>query len=148
MGRKRAPSSGTPEDTLAVVDLMYEYCHALDSCEAERGADCFTPDGIWEARLLDGSVIEGHSFHGHDELLAYFLRIAERNPPGAQLHVLANPRVNVTGDTATAESYFTTLTKGESNPVLGSMGRYADRVERRSDGQWRFAERLILVRSD
>jgi hypothetical protein len=64
------------------------------------------------------------------------------------LHVLANPRVNVTGDTATAESYFTTLTKGESNPVLGSMGRYADRVERRSDGQWRFAERLILVRSD
>ena len=148
MSLKRVPSSGTPEETLAVLDLLYEYCHALDAGEAERGADCFTPDGVWEARWLDGSVVEGHSFHGHAELLAYFERIAERNPPGAQLHILANPRSVITGDTATSQSYFTTIQKGETTPILGSMGRYSDRLERGSDGQWRFVERLILVRSD
>jgi hypothetical protein len=148
MRTTRIPSSGSPEETAAIVDLMYEYCHALDSCEPERGVDCFTPYGVWEARLLDGSVINGHSFAGQAELLGYFRRIAERNPSGAQLHILANPRVTITGDTAVAQSYFTTLVKGESGPTVGSMGRYADRVVRTDDGLWRFAERIILVRGD
>src|SRR6185437_16389590 len=104
MSDRRRPSSGSPEDTLAIVDLMYEYCHALDNGEPRRGADCFVPEGIWEARLLDGSVIGGHSFHGQAELLAYFERIAEQNPPGAQLHVLGNPRIFFFNDTATTES--------------------------------------------
>jgi hypothetical protein len=148
MSDKRRPSSGSPEETLAIVDLMYEYCHALDNGEPKRGVDCFVPDGVWEARLLDGSIIDGHSFHGHAELLAYFERIADRNPPGAQLHILADPRVTISGDTATAESYFTTITNGGPGPVLGSMGRYADRVARGADGVWRFVERIIVVRAD
>lgn len=128
----------------AVVDVLYEYAHTLDGGDAEGCADCFTDDGVWQARWWDGGDVPDHRFCGRDELVGYFRRIIDLHPPWTQLHLVSNPRVEVDGATATAASYFTTV--GVGQPV-GSVGRYDDRLVH--DGvRWRFAERTILARVD
>jgi len=140
----------------AVVDVLYEYAHALDGGDAAACADCFTDDGVWQAQWWDGAAIPDHRFCGRDELVGYFNRIVALHPPWTQLHLVANPRVQVDGDAATATSYFTTVALGQPSPTLGApplgptlgaMGHYVDRLVR-GDDRWRFAERTIVARAD
>jgi hypothetical protein len=51
------------------------------------------------------------------------------------------PRIDLAGDRATADSYFARLAAASEGPQLASFGRYRDVLTRCPDGRWRFGER-------
>jgi uncharacterized protein (TIGR02246 family) len=145
-GGEEEPMSPTEaaDEAAAVVDVLYAYCHTLDAGDALGCADCFTADAVWEAVWTDGTPIEGFRHAGREELVAFFRQIAVEHPPWTQHHLVNNPRVQVDGDEAAAQSYFTTVLPG-APPQVGSAGRYLDRLVRGADGAWRFAVRTIVA---
>ena len=63
--------------------------------------------------------------------------------PRKTLHYISTQTIEVHGDTAAAETYFTTIHFGTRNGVnlkLQTYGRWIDRFERRN-GEWRVIDR-------
>jgi hypothetical protein len=70
---------------------------------------------------------------GADSILAAF----RARPPRTSRHIVANIRVSVGGDAATATSQILLFTAAGQPPLVGT---YADRLVRTGAG-WRFVER-------
>ena len=70
---------------------------------------------------------------GREAIVAAF----KARPPRATRHIVANIRVDVSGDSATATSQILLFTAAGAVPLVGS---YHDRLASTADG-WRFTER-------
>lgn len=70
---------------------------------------------------------------GREAIVAAF----KARPPRATRHIVANIRVDVSGDSATATSQILLFTAAGAVPLVGS---YHDRLAKTADG-WRFTER-------
>jgi anthranilate 1,2-dioxygenase small subunit len=69
-------------------------------------------------------------------------------PRGKTLHMVTNLEIEVTGDSAVAQSSFLITRSGESEHTkLHASGRYNDKFVRR-DGAWLFKERQAIVDSN
>jgi ketosteroid isomerase-like protein len=121
------------EDERAIVDTLYSYGHALDYGLREVWTNCWTERAVlhWPGVSFDGRAAIVQAFDDHTHA-----------PDRFHKHVLVEPRVSLSGDTAVVDSYFARLDAGDDGPVLRSFGRYRDRVVRCDDGRWRIAERL------
>ena len=94
------------EARAAVVDVLYQYSHALDYGDEATFLECFTDDAGWHAdNRLTGSVMR---YAGRAELAA-FAAGHTRPPELFHKHVVVDPRVSVDGDRATAVSYVVML---------------------------------------
>lgn len=63
----------------------------------------------------------------------------------AHQHFLANPTIDITGDTAHSEVYVLFVLWQRDQPLVEiNGGRYLDRWERR-EGEWRIVERVVIV---
>ena len=61
-------------------------------------------------------------------------------------HLLIEPRVVVTGDEASVQSYFLRVEPQDSAPTqIVASGRYLDRLIRCDDGRWRITERVAEI---
>ncbi len=112
----------TPEDHVAIADLLARYCLALDRDDADGWVALFTPDARYE--------VHGRSFDGHDGLRAML-----GGAPGG-LHLGGPPVVEMTGPDAarTARNLlFVDRRSGESRRAV-----YEDDLVRTADG-WRIA---------
>jgi ketosteroid isomerase-like protein len=116
--------ASTTEDRDEILQLLYRYNHAMDSGDAHGWADLFTEDAVFDAA---GQVVSGR------EALVEFA-----SSVGGSRHVLANPVIDVAGDTATARAYLF-LFRGTTVSIVGS---YEDEVVRTPAG-WRFAKRVF-----
>jgi hypothetical protein len=132
------------EDERAILQVMYDYGYGVDYGDEELWLDCWTPDAeaayVWtgqgEPRMTD------QRFRGHDELRGFIGRHTHA-PVKYHKHLLVEPRIRVTGDRATASSYFARLDiTPDEEPFLSSFGRYEDTFVRCADGRWRFSERV------
>jgi hypothetical protein len=125
--------------------LVIAYTHLVDSGEAERVVDLFTPEGVCElpaARLC-----------GHDELRAFF-RTREQSRALVTRHVCTNVAIDVVDEhSATGRAYLTLYRhRREDAQATGPapleapvfIGEYQDRFVEH-EGSFRFAERRAIA---
>jgi hypothetical protein len=131
------------EDERGVIRTLHRYGQALDRGDADGFVDCFTADGTFTAGGRDPAHTT-FSLRGRDALHA-FAGGHSRPPHGYHQHHVAEPVVDLDGDTATCRSTMFVVMEHEERPVLRVFGRYEDRLERGDDGVWRFAERVAAI---
>lgn len=129
------------EDKEAVRTTLERYTQYQEARDYESYSRLFAADG---ELVLRRETATG----GPPGILATMLRdYASAGAPGGPLegmrHLLSNVRIDVNGDTATAESRWTMLMPNEDGGArVGGTGRYIDTLVR-EDGEWRFKRRVI-----
>jgi hypothetical protein len=118
------------EDRSEILQLMYRYNHLYNAGEAEAWANLFTPDG--EEQVVDGPTVSGR------ESLASHCVESGKYRNTVEHHVVTNPAIDVTGDTATTQATLL-LFRGVE---LALIGTYDDKLARTAEG-WRFARRTF-----
>jgi 3-phenylpropionate/cinnamic acid dioxygenase small subunit len=114
----------TPEDHVAITNLLARYCLSLDLDDVDAWVALFTPDATYE--------VYGRSWDGH-EGLRKMMRVA----PGG-LHLGGPPVIDiVTADAALTMQNLLFL-EAKTGTVRRSV--YNDELKRTEDG-WRIAKR-------
>jgi len=124
------------EAELAIQRVIVDYAARLDARDYKGYVALFTEDGEWTNRV--GS----HKGHAAIEKMLTVL-----GPAGAvntsNYHLVSNPRVTVTGDTATATSRYLFVMRGkDGSPRPALAGLYADELVRQTDGSWKIKRRV------
>ena len=119
----------TPDDRLALFDLVARANHALHVRDGEGWAATFAEDGV---SLTEG----GEEVRGQAALAAMIDGI----PPNTERHWAGNFVLEVVDDAVVMRSDAAVL---DMNRVLHA-GRRTDTL-RRLDGQWRFVERRFVA---
>jgi 3-phenylpropionate/cinnamic acid dioxygenase small subunit len=114
----------TPEDHVAITQLLARYCLTLDHDDIDGWVALFTPDAVYE--------VYGRSFAGHDGL-----RKMMSGAPGG-LHLGGPPVIHML-DGDQAETQQNLLFIDRTDDVTRSAV-YTDRLVRTDDG-WRIAHR-------
>jgi len=119
----------TPEDKLAVLDLIARYNNAIDNREADAWAATFVEEGRFE-------VVGGPVMTGRDALVAYVRGL----PPSDSRHWTTNTIIEGTDTEATVRCYLAMMGAGG----ISITGRYSDTAVRVGDS-WKFRERRVTV---
>ncbi len=130
------PAAVSVDDRLAIVDLTFAYCWAIDNNDYAALDQVFTPD----ARAELGRTCDG--------VEAIKSRIAEAlDPLDDSQHMVTNHQVTVDGERGTCRCYLQAQHVRQNptgGPNLIVAGRYEDEVVRMPDG-WRIAKRVLTV---
>jgi hypothetical protein len=125
-----------------ITALIHEYAFRLDAGDLDGVAELFA-----HAEL--GSTVRPERARGAQEARATYRGVVlyDDGTPRT-MHCITNVtvRLDESGTTASARSYFTVLQQvddGALGPIIA--GAYQDRFER-VDGRWRFSERVIEPR--
>jgi hypothetical protein len=116
------------EDIEAIRALKARYCAACDNGhDPAEIAEVFAADGIWESPTVG-------VFDGCEAIAAEFqlagLRVSQSQ------HAVTNPRIEVTGDTATGVWYIVALfDRPTESGATWTLGRYHEEYVR-LDGRW------------
>jgi hypothetical protein len=117
----------------AVRELLYRYCFAMDQhCFDALGA-LFTGDGEWIAPY--GRAV------GPDAIATLMARNVPVMP--RRMHFTMNSVIEVTGDTATAQSNYLVMLDAGAGPTPSVCGIYADTLAWTAVG-WRFRRRELI----
>ena len=108
--------------------MIVAYAAANDAGEWDAVGAMYVEDGRMSRPTAPDDFIEGRA-----AILAAF----KARPPRTTRHIVANIRVDVSGDTATATSQILLFTGADKAPLVGS---YHDKMAR-TPGGWRFSER-------
>ncbi|MEU1183941.1 nuclear transport factor 2 family protein [Streptomyces sp. NPDC005820] len=120
------------EDLHALQQLRARYCQYLDDRRWGELVDLFTPDGTF---------VGLSTARGRAELLAFFPGLL-RGSLTSWWHFSANETLDVSGDTATGETWLLQPCVVDGQAHLAA-GRYTDRMVRTADGHWLFEERRV-----
>jgi uncharacterized protein (TIGR02246 family) len=124
------------EDVEAIRLLMLEYRACLDAKDIRGYADLFAAEGEFVAGDMHARGPQ-EIFDLVDGMRGNLL--TDRG--GDDVHIVANPTIEVDGDRGTADSMWIYILRGEDDqPVLSKIGSYHD-VFAREDGRWRFLRR-------
>lgn len=125
------------EDLLQIHQLFVDYGRHLDKRDFHAYAQLFSEDG----ELLLGPLARAR---GRAEIETVMAKVLG-DVPGANVHIISSPAVELDGDRATAEVMWTVLNRStKGNPVLTMVGHHVDDLVR-EDGCWRFARRSGFV---
>ncbi len=127
------------EDWFEVHNLFIRYTTALDRCDPDAVADCFTEDGLVISPLLG-------DFQGRPDIRAFAERTARASRErGAQFrHAVSNLAARVGGERAHATCYLLEYMTENGQTTLLSPGEY-DCDLMRVSGKWLFSERRITL---
>jgi hypothetical protein len=119
----------------AITEVLYQYCHAMDRIDPERGYDVWHPGGTANyVGMFEGS---GRDFvdWGQESHATVF---------DGTSHQVTNILISLDGDRATSESYVTAVCKfKDSDNALVERGRYQDTWSFRN-GKWRIDARRFI----
>jgi ketosteroid isomerase-like protein len=129
-------------DIIAIQQLLYQYCHAVDRGSVGDILEVFHRDAVLRPVYL------GHEIHkGRDAVRAWYshydttVRAAVRN----LRHKISCPYIELHGDEATAISYLDADFVDRNTGKMGlAAGRYEDKLIR-DGGRWWIADRSIVV---
>jgi 3-phenylpropionate/cinnamic acid dioxygenase small subunit len=127
-----------------IRQLLARYNLAIDLGDADGWAATFTADGVFRCDGLPDGHPLGGEHQGTAALVAY-AKTQNALTKGRARHWNANLLIDGDGETATMRCYLLNLTAG-AGKVAGTTGIYDDRL-RKVDGEWRFAERHVVVDS-
>ncbi len=128
-------------DKLEIREIIERSVRYIDDGARDRFAELFDEDGVLQ---LAGNVFEGR------EALAAMSEPSPRpwTEPGellkqpASMHVTCNPIIEVTGDTATAETDMVTLVRDDNGRAkITLVARYRDRFRRAEGDRWLITNR-------
>ena len=108
--------------------MIVAYAAANDAGEWDAVGAMYVADGRMSRPTAPDVFIEGR-----EAIVAAF----KARPPRTTRHIVANIRVDVSADSATATSQILLFTAAETVPLVGS---YHDKLLKMPDG-WRFSER-------
>ena len=129
------PPMGSPEDRVAIQNLMWDYVRAIDGWDPDAYAQVFTPDGAF------GEV------KGREALKEWVAGMkAERENRGGEgqpapdlQHIMTNQTIKFTGQNDAQVHYYwmtvTTGSPGGPTPQVLAAGRGIDTVTR-LNGKW------------
>jgi uncharacterized protein (TIGR02246 family) len=134
----------TPEDKVAVMNLIADYAFRLDTADLDGYVDNFTPDGVFDG---GGGRIEGRA-----AIREYVGRLLQNRPPGSTgglRHIMGIPSIEGVGEgdreRCRALTYVMIPGSTEDGQIRVAMtGLYTDDIVKH-DGRWRFAERHIRM---
>lgn len=131
-------------DKQAIHETTLRYCRGADRLDADLITSVFHPDARDDhgGHVLKGAdtgpaIVKMLSDGAHETENSLFLGSR------STLHYISSQTIEVYGDTAAAESYFTTVHFGTRNGVslkMQTYGRWVDRFERRN-GEWKVIDR-------
>ncbi|MBT8447795.1 MAG: nuclear transport factor 2 family protein [Gammaproteobacteria bacterium] len=127
------------EDIEAIRALKMRYCAACDdNYNPDAIAACFSEDAIWDAGMFGRSV-------GRGEIHAYFA--AAPDNISFAIHQVANPTVEVDGDSGTGQWYLLQpMVMRATNKAYWLAALY-DEEYRRVDGQWLIHRLKLEIRA-
>jgi ketosteroid isomerase-like protein len=127
------------EDAAGVLQVLMDYRRHVDARDFHAYASLFAADGVWSGSLGTAT--------GPAEIESLLKTALDVYPDDStrEYHLIANPEIVVDGDTASAESTFCLITRGEGDtPVVALVGRYRDALVR-AEGRWKFRHRETLL---
>jgi 3-phenylpropionate/cinnamic acid dioxygenase small subunit len=134
--------AGTWESHHAITTLLYHYAELMDAADFDGVSELFS-DAVLTNEGVDEEV-------GGGEAIAKLYRRTNRVHDDGTLrtrHLTTNVIIDIdeTANTATARSAFVVLQETPQLPLQPiATGRYRDQF-RRDNGEWRFAQRHIVV---
>jgi hypothetical protein len=127
-------------DRQEICDVLARYCRGIDRLDPNMVRSCYHHDAIDEHGPYKGDAA------GFVAYAIGYLRDRFRDYGETTSHMLGQVLVDVAGDTAVAESYFSAAhvrDRDEQLRVFEFHGRYVDRFERR-DGVWKISHRIVV----
>jgi len=136
--------AGTWESHHAISTLMFRYAECVDQADFDGLSELFA-HGTIRSTSAENSE-QGMRGAQVGRFYAATNRVHDDGTLRTR-HLSTNVQIDIdeTSDSATARSYYVVLqatTKLPFQAIVG--GRYQDRFER-VDGEWRFADRIVLV---
>jgi ketosteroid isomerase-like protein len=130
------PEPASLLDKQAIHEVMMRYCRGVDRQDAELLRSTYWPDAWDDHGLFSGL---------RDDFVAWVIPFL-RDSFSTVIHTIGNELVELDGDIAFSESYFSgyyeLVHEGRPHTRM-SCGRYIDRFERR-EGEWRIARRTVV----
>lgn len=147
--RSAAPAQAVPssassllEDHLAIHQLLYRYCHAVDRGTLDEVADLFHRDAVLLPRYENDKRYEGR-----EAVCGWYERYFENLRAKVRYlrHKIESPVIEIMGIEATAVCYLDAdaITISTNEPVM-VFGRYDDKFIKDA-GRWWFKERAIIT---
>jgi hypothetical protein len=124
-------------DRVAIEDVLSVYCRGIDRLDEALVAAAYWPDAREDHGIFKGSAKEFAPW------IVKFLDDTYRST----VHRLGQSYLQVAGQRATAETYFSSLHHlriEESGNFEAVDGRYIDEFQRR-DGIWRISSRVVVL---
>lgn len=124
-------------DKQAIHEVLMRYCRGVDRLDEELVRTCYHR-GAWD----DHGAFKGDGW----EFAAFCVEALGESFTITQHHV-ANELVELDGDKADVESYFTAYHRSEKGGAVKLLvvgGRYIDRFELR-EGEWKIARRVTAL---
>ncbi len=136
------PGNADPlDDRAEIVDVLYRYATALDSRDWDLLREVFTEDAVGE---YTGRI--GRTFEGREAITG--LVSSALSSLDVSQHVISNPVIQISGDTAESRCYLRAQHYMANPPAGGTThevgGTYHDRLVRTADG-WRIVHRRLEV---
>lgn len=126
-------------DRVAICELKYRCCLAIDTNDADGLVDTFTEDGILQA-TRSGTSSPHLRLCGHDELGKIVSEERSETGLSRTQHRLYNPIIEVDGDTAFGHWYVSVVDLDcEADSVRFTIGTYDDEYSR-VGGDWKIVE--------
>lgn len=127
----------TADVRLAIMDLIADYAHKLESGDLDGYVENFTPDGVFEGKT---GRYEGR---GAIRALVERLYAIGQDGPGGNRHILGLPHIAAAEGGCAARTYFVIPGgEGDDSVLIRSIGQYVDRIVMH-EGRWRFAHRYL-----
>jgi hypothetical protein len=123
-------------DKQEIHEVLMRYCRAVDRLDEALLRSVYHPDATDDHGMFSGPA---------SEFVTWVMKFQRENFVNS-IHSISNELVEIDGDVAHSESYFTGFhhfrRDGQDFTRL-SCGRYIDRFERR-DGAWKIARRIVV----
>jgi len=124
-------------DQTAIANLLFEYARRMDAGDFEGVAELFR----------QGRIVSDYGENvGYEAVLAMYRSSTRLYPDGTPRtrHITSNLAIEVDGDRARCQSYFTVMQALDDFPLQAIIcGSYDDTLVR-EQAQWRFESRKMM----
>ncbi len=122
------------KDRQEIHDCLMRYARGVDRLDKELMASAYHPDAYDKHGIAEGNP---------SDFCDWAIGMHGSTQAGHQ-HIINNHSVEIDGDVAHAETYFSFWGENNEGPPLLAFGRYIDRFEKR-DGKWAIAYRVCMT---
>ena len=126
----RCPSRTTSPSSISRIATR----RAFDFIQPDDYANCFTPDGVFDARPVG-------LFEGHDALRAFSAGAGETGGDTGSRHWMGNPVIEGDGDEASMTTMLMMVNTGAAS-TTGVTGVYRDKLVK-VGGEWKIKHRHL-----